>query len=82
MFTTWDAAVTSEAEEPVDPTTNDSLIDIAAVAERLGVTPRFVRRLVADRRIPYYKVGHYVRFDRADVERWLQDQRRQASSAA
>jgi excisionase family DNA binding protein len=32
------------------------------VAELLKVTPRFVRRLVSQRRIEYVKVGRLVRF--------------------
>jgi excisionase family DNA binding protein len=37
------------------PTTD--LIDITAVAQRLGVQVRHVRRLVHERRIPLHKVG-------------------------
>ncbi len=55
---------------------SESLMDIEAVAHRLGVTPRFVRRLVSERRIPYFKVGHFVRFDRVEVDEWLMEQRR------
>ena len=31
------------------------------VAIRLGTKPRFVRRLIAERRIEFHKVGRYVR---------------------
>jgi excisionase family DNA binding protein len=51
------------------------LLDIDAVAVALGVTPRFVRRLIAERRIPYVKVGKFVRFDRADLDVWLDEGR-------
>ena len=37
----------------------------------LNVGPRFVRRLVAERRIAFHKVGHYVRFDAVDVAAWI-----------
>jgi excisionase family DNA binding protein len=47
------------------------LMDVNQLAERLGVQVRYVRRLVAERRIPYVKLGHLVRFDRADVEKWI-----------
>jgi excisionase family DNA binding protein len=40
------------------------LLDIDGLAERLGTTPRFVRRLVEERRIPYLKIGRLVRFAR------------------
>ena len=62
-----------------DPKMSEPLMDIGAVADRLGVTPRFVRRLVSDRRIPYYKVGHFVRFDPSGVDAWLAQQRREAA---
>ncbi|MCP5029915.1 MAG: helix-turn-helix domain-containing protein [Actinomycetia bacterium] len=44
-----------------------SLLDINEVTTRLGVTPRVVRRLVFERRIPFHKVGRYVRFDPDDI---------------
>jgi excisionase family DNA binding protein len=52
------------------------LLDIDAVAEQLAVTPRHIRRLVAERRIPYLKVARFIRFDPADVESWLDGTRR------
>lgn len=54
---------------------NDSqsptLLDITAVARRLGVTERHIRRLVFERRIPFVKWGHLLRFDPDDLERWI-----------
>jgi excisionase family DNA binding protein len=47
------------------------LIDIGTLAGILGVTPRHVRRLVTERRIPYVKVGYFIRFDPAAIRRWL-----------
>lgn len=47
------------------------LIDIETLAARLGDSPRHIRRLVAERRIPYLKVGHFVRFDPIEVNAWL-----------
>ncbi|HLN04639.1 MAG TPA: helix-turn-helix domain-containing protein [Acidimicrobiales bacterium] len=41
------------------------------LAERLGVSIRHVRRLVAERRLPYLKVGWLVRFDPAEIAAWL-----------
>lgn len=37
-------------------------------AEWLGVSERMVRRLVAERRIAYVKIGRYVRFRPEDVQ--------------
>jgi excisionase family DNA binding protein len=51
------------------------LIDISDAAETLGVSVRYVRRLVAERRIPYVKLGHYIRFDRDELELWIDEAR-------
>lgn len=53
----------------------EKLMDITEVAERLGVQVRHVRRLVHERRIPFIKWGHLLRFDRAEVETWLDHKR-------
>jgi excisionase family DNA binding protein len=47
------------------------LIGIEEAAARLGVTPRFVRRLVDERRIPFHKIGKFVRFDPADIDYYI-----------
>ena len=43
-----------------------------------GVVPRHIRRLVAERRIPYIKWGHLLRFDPTEIEAWIDDNRRRA----
>jgi len=48
------------------------LLDITALAEHLGVTPRHVRRLVAERRVPFVRWGHLIRFDPAEIAGWLE----------
>jgi excisionase family DNA binding protein len=44
------------------------LIDIDEAANRLGVTVRFLRRLVDERRIPCRDLGQQPRFDPADID--------------
>jgi excisionase family DNA binding protein len=39
----------------------EQLLSVEAAAERLDTTPRFIRRLIAERRIEYHKVGRHVR---------------------
>jgi excisionase family DNA binding protein len=56
--------------------TQTQLVDIEWVAWRLGVEVRHVRRLVADRRIPFVKWGHLLRFDPAEIEAWIDGSRR------
>lgn len=61
---------------PTTSTERPPLIDLPAVALRLGVNHRYVRRLVAERRIPFVKFGHLLRFDPAAVESWLDQARK------
>jgi len=53
----------------------DRLLDIAGVADHLGVNVRHIRRLVAERRIPFIKWGHLIRFDPNDIAEWLESSR-------
>jgi excisionase family DNA binding protein len=41
---------------------------VEEAAEYLGTGVRFVRRLVAERRIPFHKVGKFVRLKIDDLE--------------
>lgn len=56
-----------------------TLLDVAALAEHLCVTPRFVRRLVHERRVPFLKIGKFVRFDPREIDEWVDDCRRDAN---
>jgi excisionase family DNA binding protein len=51
------------------------LLSIGHLAERLGTTPRHVRRLVAERRVPFLKVGRLVQFDPDNITNWLDGRR-------
>ena len=49
-----------------------ALLTTDEVAAMLGTGPRFVRRLVAERRIPFIKVGRHVRFTASDVTDFIE----------
>lgn len=57
----------------------DVLLTVDGVAERLGTSPRFVRRLVAERRIPFVKVGYHVRVATRDLDAYIAASRVEAS---
>jgi excisionase family DNA binding protein len=61
--------------EVAHPSTEWPLLDAGSVADALGTTRRHVQRLVAERRIPFLKVGRFVRFDQNEINRWLEEQR-------
>jgi len=39
----------------------------------MATSVRHIQRLVSERRIPYVKVGHFVRFDQAELTAWLEE---------
>jgi excisionase family DNA binding protein len=51
------------------------LLDVTEAARHLGTPVRFIRRLVAERRIRFYKIGRYVRIDSNDLDHFVQDGR-------
>jgi excisionase family DNA binding protein len=49
----------------------DRLLTVGQVAELLGTTERFPRRLIAERRICFVRVGHHVRIPESAVEEFI-----------
>jgi excisionase family DNA binding protein len=47
------------------------VIGVDDAATYMSVPVRFIRRLVFERRIRYYKVGKYVRFAKEDLDAFL-----------
>jgi excisionase family DNA binding protein len=58
----------------------DRLLTVEEAADRLGTSVRFVRRLVAERRIAYVKVGRHVRIAEADLAEFVAAGRVEASA--
>ncbi len=54
---------------------SQNLIDYEELAAWLSDSVRHLRRLVHEDRIPYLKVGHFVRFDPDQIRHWLDDNR-------
>jgi excisionase family DNA binding protein len=58
----------------------DRLLTVEEAAGRLGTSVRFVRRLIADRRIAYVKVGRHVRIAEEDLTCFVAAGRVEASA--
>lgn len=46
-------------------------LDVKSAGQYLGLSERFVRRLVAERRIAYHKAGARVMFAREDLDAYM-----------
>jgi excisionase family DNA binding protein len=57
------------------------LLTLTEAASRLGTTHRFVRRLVAERRIAYLKIGRHVRISTEDLDAFVAAARVEPRSA-
>jgi excisionase family DNA binding protein len=49
----------------------DRLLTVGQVAELLGTTERFPRRLIAERRITFVRVGRHVRIPESAVREFI-----------
>ena len=58
-----------------NPNFKKQLMDIAGVAERLGVRPKTIYAWVHMRQIPYVKMGRLVKFDPKDIDAWIQSRK-------
>jgi excisionase family DNA binding protein len=58
----------------------DRLLTVEEAADRLGTSVRFVRRLIAERRIAYIRVGRHVRIAEADLASFVAAGRVEASA--
>ena len=50
---------------------HDELLTVAQAGDYLGTGERFVRRLIAQRRITYVKLGKYVRLQRSTLDAFI-----------
>jgi excisionase family DNA binding protein len=57
------------------------LLTIPDIARHLGVKERHVRRLIAERRIPFVKWGHLIRFEPGAIADWIGQHLRDAEEA-
>jgi excisionase family DNA binding protein len=50
----------------------DRLLTVEAAAERMSTSVRFIRRLIAERRIAFVKLGRHVRIAEADIAAFIE----------
>jgi excisionase family DNA binding protein len=50
---------------------SDTLLTVEEAAAALNTTPRFVRRLIAERRICFHHIGRHVRIAQHDIDNFI-----------
>jgi excisionase family DNA binding protein len=68
------------AREPQRP--SDQLLTVDAAAERMSTSVRFIRRLIAERRIEFVKIGRHVRISESALAEFIEAGRIEAMTAA
>ena len=53
--------------------TKKNILTIKEIAEILSMSPSGVYQWVAAKKIPYIKVGSIIRFDRREIDKWLEN---------
>lgn len=53
--------------------TADRLLTVEEAGQALGTGPRFPRRLIAERRIRFVRIGRLVRIHESDLEAFIQE---------
>lgn len=60
----------------------EKYLSVPETAEYLNTSERFVRRLIAERRVAFHHVGRHVRFALSDLDDWLASGRVEAIHSA
>ncbi len=64
------------------PTSSGRLLTVEAAAEHMSTSVRFIRRLIAERRIEFIKVGRHVRISESALAAFIQAGRVEPLAAA
>ncbi len=71
-----------ETLEPVSPTVpegaDNGLITVTQLAKYLSVSDKTLRQWVAQDKIPYGRLEKNIRFDRDQIQQWLDERWKQA----
>jgi excisionase family DNA binding protein len=72
-------SVLAGAETPHSQSDEPKLVDVDNAAAYFGVPVSFIRRLVDERRLVHYKIGRRVMFQHEDIDRFIEESRRELS---
>ncbi len=67
-----DEVTRNRPDSPAESSIINDLMTVAQAGDYLGIGERFVRRLIAERRIAYVKLGKYVRLQRSALDAFIE----------
>ena len=70
-------SVSMAAKKPNSDGDEPKVMDVNRAAAYFGVPVSFIRRLVAERRLVHYKIGRRVMFRHEDIDRFIDESRRE-----
>jgi excisionase family DNA binding protein len=56
------------------------LVDITKLSEYLSISKNTIYSWVNQRKIPYHKVGSLLRFDVNEIDKWLQEHKKEVEN--
>ena len=68
-----DTTKTKAKPKPIDP--EAPTVDVDGAAQLLALRPSTIRKLVALRSVPYFKLGARIAFDRDELLEWRNQHR-------
>ena len=77
----WRAAPPQRPTSGPSGPTRGHPLTLPEAAVYLNVAERYMRRLVTDRRIPYFKLGRLLRFSAEDLDAFLESSRIEPSTS-
>ena len=51
------------------------LLSVKALSKRLSISEGHIYRLVAEKRVPYTRIGALLRFDPKAIDAWLEERK-------
>jgi len=71
--------VKKKSVEAIRPQEPPRLLRVEEAAVYLSTTPWFIRSLTWSKSIPFIKLGKRILFDRGDLDRFVEDQKKKAA---
>ncbi len=49
------------------------ILDLKGISKYLNISESMIRKLVRERKIPYFRIGNRLKFDINEVNKWIKE---------